>query len=308
LLWLAAACTAQSSGPSNGGGPTTARAALAPDAPGEVRAPLVIVPDASAPEGDGSRQVQADEYAPAKRDCDAGRPGAAIEDAGDRSAAVVELPRTGTEVAVPGDTPVYVLQAAEPSNSRALVYLHGRCGRIHAVDAWPEAARAYGTLIALRGDKPCPEQRRRWGTDIDELHQRILKALRAIKKLRRGALATDEVTLFGYSQGATRAEGLARRYPRIYRRVILGGPPTQPSPAHLSRALAIAVFGGDSETTEKMQLGAEELIAAGKKARFFTIPCAGHGDFGPEAERVMAEILSFVGESEATEAGVVPSG
>ena len=309
LLWLALGCTGPSSVPSSGSGPTPARApVVTPAKPSDAGAPRTDARDAALVRRDASGLAEeVEDAAVSEHRCDGGRAeaGAALAlDGGDGDGgdASNETRPAGREIAVFGDAPVYVLEAP-PSNRRALVYLHGRCGRIHAVDDWQHAAMEYGTLIALHGDKRCPEQRRRWGTDIDALHQRISRALRAVKKVRGGELATDDVTLFGYSQGAMRAEGLARRYPRIYRRVVLGGPPTKPSPEHLARARAVAVFGGDSETTEKMQLGAEDLIAAGMKARFFLIPCAGHGEYGPEAERLMSEILSFVGESEPSDAG-----
>lgn len=292
------ACTGPSKAPSASSRDSRPYAAPAPTPSIADAAAQSAVPDAGsvvqAPKDVGL--FDAGEGAVSERICDAGGDGAPEPSAAAHDAAATPPSEpAGVEVPVRGDSPLYVLEGA-PDDPRAIVYLHGRCGQVHAVDAFRGAAAEHGTLIALRGDKPCPEQRRRWGSDLDELHKRIQQALRTVKKRRNGVLNTTEVTLFGYSQGAHRAQGLAKRYPRVYPRVVLGGPPTRPSPEHLSKARAIAVFGGDRETTETMQLGAADLVAAGKRAQFFLLPCAGHGEFGPEAERRMSEILSFVSD------------
>ena len=90
------------------------------------------------------------------------------------------------------------------------------------------------------------------------------------------------MTLFGYSQGAVRAEALARYYAKRYPRVILGGPPRRLKVEHFKHVQAIAVFGGELENTSDMLGGADDLIAAGFRARFFLLPSVDHGDFGGE--------------------------
>jgi len=159
-------------------------------------------------------------------------------------------------------------------------------------------AAAHGTLIALLGDQPCKDKpgRFKWSNDIRGLDARIERAVRLVNRAQGLHLDPHDITLFGYSQGAVRAESLARFYASHYPRVILGGPPRRPKPAHFARIRVIAVFGGELEDTRDMLGGADDLIAAGFRARFFLLPGVDHGDFGGELEgnRALGEILAFV--------------
>lgn len=195
------------------------------------------------------------------------------------------------------DRPIRVLPAATPGR-RVLVYLHGYCGDVNAVGAFMPAAAAHGTLLALLGDQPCKGKpgRFKWDTDTFNLDRRIQRAIRLVNQAQHLDLDPKDVTLFGYSQGAVRAEALARYYAKRYPRVILGGPPRRPKPEHFKHVRAIAVFGGELEDTHDMLGGADELIAAGYQAHFFLLPGVDHGDFGGDlaGNRALTEILSFV--------------
>jgi pimeloyl-ACP methyl ester carboxylesterase len=189
------------------------------------------------------------------------------------------------------------------------VYLHGYCGDVNAVGAFIPAATAHGTLIALLGDQPCSKDkpgRFKWSTDAFALDQRIQRAIRLVNRAQKLDLDARDVTLFGYSQGAVRAEALARYYARRYPRVILGGPPRRPKPEHFQHAQRIAVFGGELEDTSDMQGGTDDLIAAGLQAQFFLLPAVDHGDFGGElaGNQALTEILRFVSDPDAS---AVPS-
>jgi len=195
------------------------------------------------------------------------------------------------------DRPIRVLPAARPGR-RVLVYLHGYCGDVNAVGAFVPAAAAHGTLIALLGDQPCKDKpgRFKWNTDSHALNQRIARAIRLVNRTHGWDLDEADVTLFGYSQGAVRAEALVRYYPKRYPRVILGGPPRRPKAEHFKHVRAIAVFGGELENTSNMIGGADDVIAAGFRARFFLFPGVDHGDFGGElaGNLALSEILEFV--------------
>jgi len=191
-----------------------------------------------------------------------------------------------------------VLPAASSESKRAIVYLHGYCGDVNAVGAFVPAATAHGTLIALLGDQPCPDKpgRFKWSRDIRGLDERIRRAIRLVNRAQKLELDPNDITLFGYSQGALRAESLARFYGKHYPRVILGGPPERPKAPHFSRVRAVAVFGGELEDTADMAGGAADLVAAGQHARFFLLPGVDHGDFGGEiaGNRSLREVLDFV--------------
>lgn len=195
------------------------------------------------------------------------------------------------------DRPIRILPAAQ-AGRRVLIYLHGYCGDVNAVGAFVPAAAAHGTLIALLGDQPCKDKpgRFKWSSDTHALDQRIQRAIRLVNHAHGWDLDVNDVTLFGYSQGAVRAEALVRYYAKRYPRVILGGPPRRLKVEHFKHVQAIAVFGGALENTSNMVGGAEDLIAAGFRARFFLFPGVDHGDFGGElaGNLALSEILEFL--------------
>ncbi|HYJ09657.1 MAG TPA: hypothetical protein VEX18_11625 [Polyangiaceae bacterium] len=196
-------------------------------------------------------------------------------------------------VPVPGDKPALVIHAPA-ANRRAIIYLHGLCGNVRAVEAWRQAAVASGTLISLLGDRPCGGGRYHWGKKLEVIEARIERALQAVQAARGGLLDSERPVLFGYSQGADRAEALVARQPKRYRLVVLGGASREPKLRHLGDATAVAVFGGELETWGHMRAGAEVLAAAGKTARFFLFPKAKHGEFGPDGNRVMSEVFTWL--------------
>ena len=199
----------------------------------------------------------------------------------------------GVDVAVPGDRPAYVLPGAI-GDARVIVYLHGMCGDVTAADHFREAVRAHGTLLALRGDTPCPGGRFKWRGNPDEIQARIEAAFARVNAEHGGDLNLQHALLFGYSQGAERAERLAARFPRKYPRLVLGGPPTRASPARLVHAERVAILGGELESTETMRAGYEALQSAGIDCRYYTLECAYHGYFGAHPETQLAEVLDWV--------------
>jgi len=203
------------------------------------------------------------------------------------------VPGESTLTPVPSDRPILVIHAPA-ANRRAIVYLPGLCGNVRAIEAWRDAAVRSGTVIGLQGDKPCGGGRYHWGKKLDVIEARIERALITAKAARGGALDIEHPVLFGYSQGAERAERLAQLHPERYRQVVLGGSPHEPTLRRLGDQHAIAVFGGELETFGHMQAGAEVLAAAGKPARFFLFPRAKHGDFGPDGNRVMGELFNWL--------------
>ena len=199
----------------------------------------------------------------------------------------------GEELAVPGDRSAYVLPGVE-GDRRLIVYLHGMCGDVTAADYFRVALRQHGTLLALRGDTPCANERFKWRDEPAKIRERVRTALKRLNAQNGSELSLQGVILFGYSQGADRAEKLAQQYPRLFPRVVLGGPPMRASPAKLAAARRVAIFGGELETTETMRGGAEALQAAGVVCRYFTLDCAYHGYYGSRAEEQLAEVLDWV--------------
>ena len=199
----------------------------------------------------------------------------------------------GQDVEVLDDRPVYLLpgNAGDP---RVIIYLPGMCGDATAADYFREAVRAHGTLIALRGDTPCDNGRFKWRDDASKIQTRIRTAFKRVNALRGGELKLEQALLFGYSQGADRAEKVAQHYPQLYPRVVLGGPPMKASPLKLAHAERVAILGGELETTENMRIGVDALQTAGIDCRYFTLECAYHGYFGTSAETQLSEVLDWV--------------
>jgi len=199
-----------------------------------------------------------------------------------------------SDLEVTGDAPV-VLVHGQASARRVLVYLHGACGDIRAPRAWASVSSRFGTLVAVRGDRACGKgDRRYWGPDTIKLQARIRSALARVAEVRGELVDVDDVVLIGYSQGATRAQELARAFPEQYPRVVLAGIPVAPSARHLARARAVAVLGGELELKTHMKTGVWALKAQDVAVRFDVFPKASHGEFGPDAERVMGEALEWV--------------
>jgi predicted esterase len=199
----------------------------------------------------------------------------------------------GQNFDIPGDRAAYVLPG-NPDDRRVIVYLHGMCGDVTAPDYFRESLRQRGTLLALRGDTPCTGDRFKWRDDPPRILQRVRRALKRWNELQSSELSLDGVILFGYSQGADRAEKLAQQYPKLFPSVILGGPPMRASASRLAGARRVAILGGELETTDTMQAGAEALQAAGISCRFFMLECAYHGYYGTRAEEQLSEVLDWV--------------
>jgi predicted esterase len=170
------------------------------------------------------------------------------------------------------------------------------CGDATAADYFRESARAHGTLISVRGDTACDNGRFKWRDEPAKIHARIRAAFESVNARRGGDLALEHALLFGYSQGADRAEKVAALFPQQYPRVVLGGPPLKPSPRKLSHAKRVVVFGGELETTDNMRAGFAALQAAGINSRFFTLECAYHGYFGTSAETQLGELLDWISQ------------
>jgi acetyl esterase/lipase len=184
---------------------------------------------------------------------------------------------------------------AAASTRRALVYLHGMCGNIRSPEQWADVVSRYATLIALQGDLYCGRPGRyKWSRDIAALDQRVDEALAIVAERRGGLLDTDRVGVMGYSQGATRAAMLTQRAPAKYPWVIVAGIPATPRVDRVGLGEAIAVLGGEHEPTRHMRAGVRLLEDAGRNVRYFHLPGAEHGQYGPEGSRVVDEAFRFV--------------
>ncbi len=216
-------------------------------------------------------------------------------------------PRRGelATVKVDGDRPVFVVHGA-PEDSRVLVYLHGRCGDPHAgIRAFAAQASEWGTLVSVQADLTCPDRkgRWRWSGDVEKAARRVDAAIDAVSRARGRALDAKGRTLIGYSEGALRAESIAKRHPDQYPRAILLASPRAPLGSSFTISSRVALVMGQRDVQAEMRAGDEHLEQAGVAHRLFTLTGARHGTYGTDAAREMAEVLAWLyapGQDEAT--------
>lgn len=180
-----------------------------------------------------------------------------------------------------------------PRGPARLVFLHGMCGHgLGYAQSFQFAAAKYGTLIAPQGDRRCGRGPwAKWSFDLEALDRRIQSAFRALGH----AEPIDDVTIMGYSQGATRAEELARRWPERYTRLVLMGAPAAPRTRGLTPR-AVVTMAGERDRQDLMKAGARAFLAAKVPAVFKVIPEATHGAMGPRPEETMADALGWLFE------------
>lgn len=191
--------------------------------------------------------------------------------------------------------PVFVMRGG-PIGPEKLVFLHGMCGHgLGYAQSFQQSAAKRGTLIAPQGDVPCGDGPwAKWSKDVAALDRRIRDTFRALghpEPLR-------DVIVLGYSQGATRAESLARQYPDVYTRLVLMGGPYAANPRGLETLRGAVAMAGERDRRDLMQASARSLSAAGVPATFMLIPEATHGSMGPRPEQTMDEMLTWLSENE----------
>src|SRR4051812_42312839 len=186
--------------------------------------------------------------------------------------------------------PVFVMRG-DPRGAGKLVFIHGICG--HALgyaQSFTRSAARHGTLIAPQGDRPCDgTPLAKWSLDTDALDGRIVAAFRALGFVEPIA----DVTAIGYSQGANRAESLARKWPERYTRLILIAGPTKVSPYGLGVRSAV-MMGGPLDRQDLMQASSKAFVAAGRRARYLPLPNARHGAMGDSPEATLGTALDWL--------------
>lgn len=196
--------------------------------------------------------------------------------------------------ALEGSTPaVYVLRGS-PLGPEKLVFLHGMCGQgLGYAQSFQRSAAKRGTLVAPQADVPCGDGPwARWSKDTAALHRRITDTFRELGH----AEPLRDVIVIGYSQGATRAETLAREYPDVYTRLVLMGGPYAAKASGLETLRAAVAMAGDRDRLDLMKASARTLAAAGVPATFLLIPEATHGSMGAHPEQTMDEMLTWLSE------------
>lgn len=176
-----------------------------------------------------------------------------------------------------------------------MVFLHGMCGDgLGYAQSFQRTAAERGTLIAPQADVPCSEGASwaKWSKDITGLDRRITEAFRTLGH----AEPISDVIVIGYSQGATRAETLARTFPERYTRLVLMGGPYAAKAQGLEKLRAAVAMAGDRDRLDLMKASARVLAAAKVPATFLLIPEAPHGSMGSNPEQTMSEMFDWLSQ------------
>ena len=193
--------------------------------------------------------------------------------------------------ALPDTSPVMFVLRGEPRGLGKLVFIHGICG--HALgyaQSFARSAARHGTLIAPQGDRQCDGTPLAvWSLDTAALDARIVAAFRALGFVE----PVVDVTVIGYSQGASRAEALARKWPARYTRVVFIAGPTKISPYGL-RVHAAAMMAGTLDRQDLMQDSSKAFLTAGRRTRYFALHNARHGALGDHPEVTMGAALDWL--------------
>lgn len=224
-----------------------------------------------------------------------GAPAAASAAQASASASVVAapLPPAAVEtVAVAGDSPAALVRSSSGAGP-LIVYLPGMCSNANAyLQAFPEAARRHGGVVAIDGDRDCAGSPgfHTFTRDAARQHARIQAALAAAGRSEPPA---EGLTLIGYSQGASIAEDLFERWPDVYPRIVLMGSPRNPDVARLKTARAVATMSCSLDVPGRMRDAVRKLEAAGVPAAYFEMPKCTHGNIA-DGERIFDELFQWL--------------
>jgi hypothetical protein len=191
-----------------------------------------------------------------------------------------------------------IVVVGEPEKSRRpIVHLHGTCAVAQSnVESWSGVARAYGTIVALEGDTPCPDGigGRTWHADPGSIEKRIDAAIEAVRTVRGVELDRNDVVLLADDIGATTALALSARAPSRFSRLVLNALPGEPPPYDLSGVHAIAVLATDREPQDRARRAYDAFKDARIAAKLWTLSGATPSDYGETGARTIGEALAFV--------------
>lgn len=202
-------------------------------------------------------------------------------------------------VEVEDDRAALVILGDGDQAHRPIVHLHGTCAVARAdIEAWSSTARAYGSIVAIEGDTPCPDGigGRTWHTDSAGLEKRIDAALDAIRTVRGVVLDREEITVVGDDIGALHALALAARAPKKFARLVLVGLPDAAPAYDLQGLHGIAVLASDREPQDKARRAYDAFVAEKIPAKMWTLPGATHSDYGLQGARTIGAALAFVSQ------------
>jgi predicted esterase len=184
----------------------------------------------------------------------------------------------------------------EPQTDRIAVYFHGDCGDVSAFRFFAPVMKSWASLISLKGDIPCPkhEGRFRWSGDLRVMKSRIDDAIAALEELRGKPFDHQHIPLIGYSAGTIQVELLAEKYPKLHDRTMVIAGPVTPSARRFRKSKAVVIMVGQYDRQSHLKYGHTLFQKVGIPSRFFELPKAAHGKYGPNVVEVMEKAIPWM--------------
>lgn len=201
-------------------------------------------------------------------------------------------PVTVERVAVVKDSPASVVRAPRGSTAR-IVFMPGLCSNAYAyLLAFPETARTHGGVVAIDGDAPCGAADSgfhsfTWSATLQK--SRIDAALAAAS----ANAPSDGFTLVGYSAGASIAQMVHERWPKVFPRLVIIAPPEDPTVERLTKARGVVSMSCRFDVPYRMKDATNRLNAKGIPAIYLEMPGCTHGNIA-DGERVFTEAFEWL--------------
>ena len=206
--------------------------------------------------------------------------------AADAGPAVVE------RVAVPKDRDAVLVRGRVPGEVRA-VFVPGVCSNATAyLKEFPETAREHGGILAIDGEKPCGKPDSGFRSFVYSAAVQKTRLMAALAAAGVHAPA-DGLTLVGYSAGASLAQMIHSRWPKLFPRVVLIAPPDDPDINYLVHARAVVSMSCSRDVPWRMKGATQRLARLGVPSLYLEMPDCSHGEVA-DAERIFGEAFDFL--------------
>lgn len=218
-------------------------------------------------------------------------------DAGDDASAEADAPEDAAppaveRIPVPKDRPAVLVRGNDPGVVRT-VFIPGICSNATVyLKSFPEAARAHGGVLAIDGEKPCGRESSGFRSFV---YSPLVQKNRLLAAVAAAGLKAPEegFTLVGYSAGASLAQFIHAKWPKLFPRVVIIAPPDDPDLNYLVRARAVVTMSCSRDVPQRMSDAARRLGRLEVPAKYIEMPGCLHGDVA-DAERVFGEAFDFL--------------
>jgi pimeloyl-ACP methyl ester carboxylesterase len=200
-------------------------------------------------------------------------------------------PATVEQVAVAKDSPASLVRALDGQPPH-IVFMAGVCSSAYAyLTTFPEAARSHGGVVAIEGDQPCEGVKGYHSYSWNPLLQRA--RIEAAFAASGASIPAEGLTLVGYSSGASIAELMHQRWPKLFSRLVLIAPPSDPVAERLRSARAVVAMSCSLDVPYRMKAAVRSLTAVSVATTYVEMPKCTHGQVA-DGERAFNEAFDWL--------------